>query len=291
MTTEEKARAYDEALKVLHKYDGAHIMLTQDLKEEMFPELKESEDERIRKAIIESLGRYGYLPQTSIKVEDAIAWLEKQGETSPILSNSSNIGKNEDKVEPKFKVDEWITNSIETVQITGYDIDYGYQVDYKGNLQHRDTDIIEKEYHPWTIQNAKDGDVLSNGKMIVIFKHFEEPSYRQQIVAYIGLDTSGDIQITDDIWVLGIGKAKPATKEQRDQLEKAMVNAGYKWDADKKELKKIEQKPAWSEEDERICNAIINDIATEKSTCYSKIAKGICDEQTNWLKSLKDRYA
>ena len=41
---------------------------------------KESEDERIRKAIIESLPKYGYLPQTSIKVEDAIAWLEKQKE-------------------------------------------------------------------------------------------------------------------------------------------------------------------------------------------------------------------
>ena len=45
----------------------------------IFPELQESEDERIRKAIIESLPKYGYLPQTSIKVEDAIVWIEKQG--------------------------------------------------------------------------------------------------------------------------------------------------------------------------------------------------------------------
>ena len=49
LSIEEKAKCYDEALKVLHKYDGANIMFTQDLKEEMFPELKESEDERIRK--------------------------------------------------------------------------------------------------------------------------------------------------------------------------------------------------------------------------------------------------
>jgi hypothetical protein len=48
MTIEEKAKAYDEALKVLHKYDGANIMFSQSLKEEMFPELKESEDEKIR---------------------------------------------------------------------------------------------------------------------------------------------------------------------------------------------------------------------------------------------------
>ena len=31
--------------------------------------------------------------------------------------------------------------------------------------------------------------------MIVIFKHFEDPSYRQHIVAYIGLDRGGDIGI------------------------------------------------------------------------------------------------
>ena len=59
MTQEEKARAYDEALKVLHKYDGANIMFTQDLKEEMFPELKESEDEMIRKEIITKNGLLG----------------------------------------------------------------------------------------------------------------------------------------------------------------------------------------------------------------------------------------
>ena len=161
------------------------------------------------------------------------------------LSNTDSTSKFEQKsadtVAPKFKVGDWITNSIETVQITGYDIDYGYQVDYKGKLQHRDTDIIEKEYHLWTIQDAMDGDVLTNGKMVVIFKHFEEPSYRQHIVAYIGLDRGGDIQITDDTWRLGIDKAKPATKEQRDLLFSKMDEAGYVWDADTKELKKIEQ--------------------------------------------------
>ena len=35
---------------------------------------------------------------------------------------------------------------------------------------------------------------------------------------------------------------KPATKEQRDLLFQKMKEAGYEWDADKKELKKIEQK-------------------------------------------------
>ena len=74
LSIEEKAKAYDEALKVLHKYDGANIMFTQDLKEEMFPELKESEDERIRKRVIALVNAHGQ----GMYKDDMIAWLEKQ---------------------------------------------------------------------------------------------------------------------------------------------------------------------------------------------------------------------
>ena len=75
----EKAKAYDEALKVLHKYDGANIMFTQDLKEEMFPELKESEDEKIRKGIIRNLEYLMDRAEGFVKDElkERIAWLEK----------------------------------------------------------------------------------------------------------------------------------------------------------------------------------------------------------------------
>ena len=86
LTIEQKAKAYDEALKVLHKYDGANIMFSQDLKEEMFPKLKESEDEKIRKKLISyfsavkgfSTLEYNY----GITNEEAVAWLEKQGDTA-----------------------------------------------------------------------------------------------------------------------------------------------------------------------------------------------------------------
>ena len=36
------------------------------------------------------------------------------------------------------------------------------------------------------------------------------------------------------------GEIKPATKEQRDLLFQKMHKDGYEWDAEKKELKKIE---------------------------------------------------
>ena len=92
----------------------------------------------------------------------------------------------------------------------------------------------------WTIEDAKDGDVITNGELIVIFNKLEEPSYKQRVIAYAGLDLCGRLQITEDTWQLGIDKAMPATKEQRDLLFAKMREAGYEWDEKNKELKKIQ---------------------------------------------------
>ena len=83
LTIEQKAKRYDEALKVLYKYDGTNIMFSQSLKEEMFPKLKESEDEKTRAEIVRFI---------QMEVDDEIvgnkwiAWLEKQGEKETLCS-------------------------------------------------------------------------------------------------------------------------------------------------------------------------------------------------------------
>lgn len=205
-------------------------------------------------------------------INDAISALnlEKQGEQKPIIEMKSpeeSLGvsskeykeivdeclyseqKPVDKIEPKFGIDWWIAsdnvyNDFRVCKVISVDVSNGIYVveSIDGNKGFNYIEIFDNDYHEWTIQEAKDGDVLSNGKMIVIFKHFEDPSYRQRIVAYIGLDTGGDIQITDDTWTLGVNKAKPATKEQRDTLMKAMTDAGYTFDFGRKELKKLKFK-------------------------------------------------
>ena len=100
---EEKAKAYDEALKVLHKYDGANIMFTQDLKEEMFPELKESEDERIRKSISAYFAKFkpNDMWDADFSFGDIVAWLEKQG---------NNMGISE---ATKQKLEDNLNNALE----------------------------------------------------------------------------------------------------------------------------------------------------------------------------------
>ncbi len=85
MTLEEKARAYDEALeraKMFHSHmvsDGIRCAV-----EEIFPELAESEDERIRKALIEMVHDTTcdeLWVDYNIHKEEALAWLERQGES------------------------------------------------------------------------------------------------------------------------------------------------------------------------------------------------------------------
>ena len=199
------------------------------------------------------------------------------------------------RIESKFKVGDWVVHNKANFVFQVVSIgSYGYEVINRDNYTKTISFDNEVNYHLWTIQDAKDGDVLTNGNIIVIFKHFEDPSYRQHIVAYIGLDRGGDIQITDDTWRLGIDKAKPATKEQRDLLFSKMKEAGYEWDDEKKELKLLitnggdfesencEQNPAWSEEDEIMVEDILDSID-------DGIAASDYHEMENWLKSLKER--
>ena len=84
MTTDEKAKAYDEALKWMRElYPGLHGATKEDA-EHYFPELRESEDERIRKALIagltEGLSEHNWQGFGGATIDECIAWLEKQKE-------------------------------------------------------------------------------------------------------------------------------------------------------------------------------------------------------------------
>jgi hypothetical protein len=91
LSIEEKARLYDEKIEMAKKWRNAPNVdkiptFANRIIEELFPELAESEDEKIRKELIshfcgirDNCGKdwYGY------NINDVIAWLEKQGEPNP----------------------------------------------------------------------------------------------------------------------------------------------------------------------------------------------------------------
>ena len=90
LSINEKAKAYDEALKkaiAAHKDEDRHLKATL---ERIFPELKESDDEKIRRWIIDDI-RYNINSEPlnnseyKKKAEKAIAWLEKQRDKDKLI--------------------------------------------------------------------------------------------------------------------------------------------------------------------------------------------------------------
>jgi len=86
MTIEEKARSYEEALEKARKlYNSEETSADVEIAcETIFPELVESEDERIRKMCMRYLDReyqHCSFPDDKKNIEKCIAWLEKQGKS------------------------------------------------------------------------------------------------------------------------------------------------------------------------------------------------------------------
>lgn len=153
-----------------------------------------------------------------------------------------NIYHSADKVKPKFKPDDWITNGICTWKIEFIKDGLYYQTD--GDMEcGGDIESIDKKYHLWTIQDAKDGDVLTVESIkgylspfVAIYKKQSEEYFDSY--CFMGFD--GKFYEGEEGHVIeGI---HPATKKQRDTLMKVMADAGYTFDFDKKELKMISQR-------------------------------------------------
>ena len=197
-------------------------------------------------------------------------------------------GEQKSTTTPKFKVGDWVINEHGFVMQIVDVQDGNYVYMYEGGKLSATIEQMENSCHLWTIQDAKDGDVL------VVRDNFNS------IVLFHGIGINGRInyhckcdhgyysfRIQGDEACLGTmdkdaERYHPATKEQRDILFQKMKEAGYEWDAENKELRKIESEPAWSEEDEE-----------RYLSCLQRLGTGNLEHpetiNTVWLKSLKDR--
>lgn len=211
-------------------------MMTERI-EYIFPELKKSKDERIRKTI------YGWIYtqpsqffDNGFSKEEMLAWVEKQGQEPK-------------KLKPKFKIGDWIVGSEVIFKVAQYEDEYGYELtDTTGYVAHSvSPDYVESNFHLWTINDAKDGDVLvckgnikdSNGikyERICLFNNIGKAFFTLTKTSnYVEeYDINVNIDYPDN--------TIPATKEQKEILFMAMREAGYEWDNKNKKLKKIEPK-------------------------------------------------
>ena len=339
----------------------------------VFPELTESEDEKIRKSLLEYLHTLpNHYAHGGVCAPEWIAWLEKQGEhvnfrnkiqigdkvtrnEDGVLVNLSqlkriakkdkkqgeqkvivndfkakdwyvskvdgkihNIYHSVDKVEPKFKVGDWITDGYVGGQITSIEDSYPcYKiVDFIGGINTSIPFTLQDNYHLWTIQDAKDGDVLAFKNDICGIIICKSPT-NYDTRSYCRLASDNFINKEESGWDSTL--LVPVTKEQRGLLFQKMKEKGYEWDAENKELKKIQQKfdsfceehckgfqetgkcfadgycnakreaeqtpTNWSEEDEDILGDIIEDVMT----LHRGKTLGVIRNKINWLKSLKQR--
>lgn len=227
------------------KKQGHIILRVEDL-ENTFPELHESEDEKIRKKLIEAIKGDMVIGGAKDK-QRAIAWLEKQGEKpqgkssleaiNEVKIDNKNCVKSTDKVKPKFKEGDWITNGEYTWKIISVDyLDYTLQ-NQDGENDYDTINYVDKAFHLWTIQDAKDGDVLHSPSNHIIWIYKDNEHYHVCVnmnyrTKNVSID--GSIVISND--------ACPSTKDEQTILFANMKKLGYKWFANKKELRKEEIK-------------------------------------------------
>jgi len=244
---------HEETLKIARNLIEKDPSLT-DWVISKFPELKESEDEIIRKKLITFFQRFPYtnLYDANLNVKDVLAWLEKQGEQKPFFEFKAkdwyvsevdgkihNMTYNPtDKVGPKFKVGDWIVqNGLGTYKIVEVCESWYEVISYKDGIQYSISFDKENDCHLWTIQDAKDGDVLASElcDSIILFRGIKDDN----IDFYCDYDFS-KIDIPGDRFAVNNGQHygnvevskdfHPATKEQRDLLFQKMKEAGYEWD-------------------------------------------------------------
>lgn len=147
--------------------------------------------------------------------------------------------KSKDKeIKPKFKVGDWIVFNGLTLYINEVLKGY-YRTISKGGTPNSYDWNIDNAARLWTIQDAKDGDVLwhsdsaSNG--IFIFKEIRNNG---KVLCYCDYDSEDHFCLGEHhtcCWTSS-KYIKPATREQRDLLFKRIQESGYIWDANKKEL-------------------------------------------------------
>ena len=247
----------EEAIKIVKSHYPANKQMLNEALEFLIPELKESEDEKMRKELITFLDEIWHLGKNAnfdkwdkSDCSNWIAWLEKQGEQksqgkSALEAIKEEKVDNANKVEPKFKVGDWIV-----WQDKCYKVNYngcGYElVDQNGLSTSLEYGNIDENARLWDItKDAKEGDIIyAESKFaifdfIVIFSKLEN----KNVWVYCSVCSDDDYYGDDldhwefDIIDLDSYKFYPASKEQRGLLFTKMKEAGYEWANKPKELK------------------------------------------------------
>ena len=214
--------------------------------------------------------------------------------------NDQNCVNLTDKVEPKFHKGDLVVDNRDYVWKIEEILNQSYMLKgIEGGGSLPTIEWVDKNFRLWTIQDAKDGDVLAISwwkgnnfwEKIIIFKKYHNKGvkgvYNMPCVeGYGNTFKDGKLVLNEEVpyysktWTVNL---HPASKEQRDTLMKAMADAGWEFDFEKKELKKIKSNTILSEEDESWFKEIeLMCLNFSNDTDYK-------EEFFTWLKSIKQK--
>ena len=301
LSIEEKAKRYDEAIeRARHLEKNPTVWSSDDICQKLFPELKESEDERIRKEMITFFENYHDPILSSNRRKDTwLAWLEKQGEHAD-FRNKIQIGdkvtRNEDGVLVNLSQLKRVAKPAEEYNITGIGSKHAEGKLGKMIKNLKPTDKIEPKF--------KVGDIIYKPSNSSCPVHSSTDGTLCTIIEvsdkYYILDTNEGKTQESVVWqdYYELVEQKSTWSEEDKKMSRFIGNAITATDASEylgskgiqvidahawlEELKdRVQPKQDWSEEDERIYQSIMDDTVQENQ---------LDDKQTNWLKSLKERY-
>lgn len=253
LSIEEKAKAYDKALEKTQKwYDVNTNAGYRAIFEEIFPELKESDDERIRKELIEYFRWNVKQILNDFSNKECIAWLEKHRYTDIALENEYWRGYDDAKKEkgeqepvefkPSFRVGDVIKPKDPVLGepriIVGIHPKLGYETN---------NGILDFEFEDnWELVEQKPAWSEEDEKM---FEH---------IIAKATLHFSS-INYLDEEEINFLKSLKDRVQPQLKQ--------------------------EWSEEDDKMINSIA--VHLNATTCGFPKERAWADRFMNWLKSLR----
>ena len=296
-TIEEKAKAYDEIIErakamlaagevMYGKENNASQLIT-----DIIPELKESEDERIRKALVKQFGgciKDHEFCNTGFTYAEITAWLEKQKEQKPI-SSCDIVPYIDDKI--AALQDMWRKEKV------AFDWD-----DMKDMIEDVARHFYQKEQKPAIMKPHKGDDGnpydmgVSEAQEYAIKRGFGIPFNDGEVFVderYITQTIGNILRWADE----HPKEQKPAEWNDTDMKEARndLISVCRDWEYGKQTtllpiaavraryfLEHLnEPKPAWSEEDEKMLNGIIGRGCSQ----IPFTEPGLRGEQIDWLKN------
>ncbi len=147
-----------------------------------------------------------------------------------------------------------------------------------------------KDLRLWTLADAKLGDYIRGGDdsdIVVIFKSHTDKLTSGSVYAFAGIDASGYLQITDNVyecgWILDETKASPASPGDKRMLDDLLMESGFEFEP---KIKKLTKLPSYKEGDYieyngdvyKIVGIAHNEISGAYSYDVSRIAGNFPEE-------------